>query len=80
MNAMEKNITNKQEISVAKMLIAEQIEKDKKRREYMRKYYQERKDNGFIKSSKRNAIRIKNKKFLKTKLIVERGNFIVSFD
>ena len=46
------NITENEEISIAKLLVSEQIAKDKKRRNYMRKYYEDRKKQGFIKSKK----------------------------
>lgn len=71
-----KTITEDDEISVAKMLIAEKIQKDKKRRKYMRQYYQERKKNGMVIG--KNIV--KKTKFINTKLIVERGLFVVSFD
>tara|TARA_B110000908_G_C9984132_1_gene326830 strand:- start:217 stop:435 length:219 start_codon:yes stop_codon:yes gene_type:complete len=70
------NITENEEITIAKLLVSEQIAKDKKRRDYMRKYYEDRKKQGFIKS-KKNANAKKN---CLNNLKIERGLFIVKFD
>ena len=42
-----------EEMIVAGLLIEEDLKKQLKRKNYMKKYYQRRKENGFIKSSKK---------------------------
>tara|TARA_R110001583_G_scaffold107132_1_gene255689 strand:- start:1353 stop:1553 length:201 start_codon:yes stop_codon:yes gene_type:complete len=64
------NISSDEELIVAKLLIDENINKQLKRKLYMRKYYQERKENGYIKSSKKN-------KYVSFKKIY--GPFLIEF-
>ena len=70
---MVKKITKEDELIVAKLLVEEQIEKDNKRRKYMREYYRQRKKDGFIKCAKDDIVAL-------TQLKIERGDFTVSFN
>tara|TARA_R110000796_G_scaffold190842_2_gene307594 strand:+ start:207 stop:416 length:210 start_codon:yes stop_codon:yes gene_type:complete len=69
---MVKNLTKEEEIECGKRLVEERILKDRKRRTYMRKYYQQRKKDGFVKCAK-------EKKNIPS-FIIERGHFIITFD
>ena len=69
---MGKKLTKEEEIECGKRLVEEQILKDRKRRNYMRKYYQQRKKDGFVKCA--------NEKKNIPSFSIDRGHFIITFN